>query len=110
MQGGFWMAKYKYEIEYLPSFNKEFEETLYYIIYKLNNKVAAEKLVHNIQKAIINRSENPEDFAVYKEVKKRKYKWYRIYVGNYIIFYTIKDNIMQIVRLLYNRRDFENLI
>ena len=104
------MAKCEYEIEYLPSFDKEFNETLYYIMYKLNNKEAAKKLISNIQKAIFDRSINPEGFEVYKEVKKRKHKWYRIYIGNYIIFYTVKDNVMQIARLLYNRRDFQKLI
>lgn len=109
-QGGFWMAKCNYKIEYLPSFNEEFDETLYYIIYKLNNREAAEKFVENIQKAIINRSINPESFELYKEEKKRKYKWYRIYVGNYIIFYTVKNNVMQVARLLYHRRNFEKLV
>ncbi len=104
------MVKCEYEIEYLSSFDKEFDETLYYIIYKLNNKNAAEKLIQNVQKAIIDRSTNPEGFEVYKEEKKRKHKWYRIYVGNYIIIYTVKDNVMQIARLLYSRRNFGKLI
>lgn len=104
------MAQYEYEIEYLSSFDKEFDETLYYIIYKLNNKNAAEKLIQSVQKAIIDRSTNPEGFEVYKEEKKRKHKWYRIYVGNYIVVYTVKDNVMQIAGLLYNRRNFEKLI
>lgn len=104
------MAKYEYEVEYLPSFDRELEETLYYIIYKLNNKNAAEKLIQNIQKAIIDRSTNPEGFEIYKEEKKRNHKWYRIYVGNYTIIYTMKDTFMQIARLLYNKRNFERLI
>lgn len=70
------MVKYEYEIEYLPSFDKEFDETLYYIIYQLNNRNAAEKLIENVQKAIIERSTNPEGFEIYKEEKQRKYNFF----------------------------------
>ena len=31
MQGGYWMEKNDYGIRYLPSFNKDLEEIVYYI-------------------------------------------------------------------------------
>lgn len=35
---------------------------------------------------------------------------YKIYVDNYVIFYTMIDNIMEIRNMKYNRRDFEKII
>ena len=102
------MAKNSYTVVYLPSFEVELDETLYYITYKLKNKSAAEKLLNNVKEAIITRSVNPEGFEEYKSVNKRKYKWYRIYVRNYTIFYTIEKNVMIVAHILYSKRKIED--
>lgn len=100
----------KYDIKYLPSFDEEFNDILHYIKHKLKNKKAANVLIESVNTAILNRSINPECFEVYKSIKSRKYKWYRIYVGNYTIFYTVTNNIIKISHIFYNKRDIENLI
>lgn len=104
------MVKNNYGIEYLPSFNEELSEILYYITYKLKNKKASERLLKNVEAAIINRSINPEAFEIYKSIKNRKHKWYRIYVGNFIIFYIVTNNTMIVAHILYSKRDIENFI
>ena len=52
----------------------------------------------------------PESFEKYNSKKKRKNTYYRIYVKNYTIFYTIKDNAMEVRRILSSRRNFDKLI
>lgn len=104
------MVKNNYTIEYLPSFDKEFNEILYYITYILENKIAAENLLKNINSAIIKRSINPKNFEIYKSNKKRKYSFYKINIKQFTIFYTVKNNTMEIVHILYNKRDLNNLI
>ena len=56
------------------------------------------------------KSENPERFEKYEGIKKRKNIYYRIYVKNYTIFYTVKDNTIFVRRILYSRRNFDKLI
>ena len=63
-----------------------------------------------IIKEIEKRSEYPESFEKYNSKKKRKNTYYRIYVKNYTIFYTIKDNAMEVRRILSSRRNFDKLI
>ena len=104
------MVKDNYNIEYLPSFDEELGEILYYITYKLQNKIAAERLLENIENAIVSRGVNQEGFEVYRSVKDRKYSWYRIYVGNFTIFYVVKNNIMIVSHILYSKRNIEELI
>lgn len=105
------MAKKSNKIEYLPSFIQELEKIMYYITDILENPKAAETLLSNIDKAIIDRSINPESYEKYRSGKNRKYIWYRIYVEKYIVFYTVIDNnIMEIAHILYNRRDFNKLM
>ena len=102
--------KNNYTIKYLPSFDKEFNEILYYITYVLQNKIAAKKLLKSVNSAIINRSINPENFEIYRSNKKRKYNFYKINIKSFTIFYTVRNNTMEIVPILYNKRNFNNLI
>ena len=56
------------------------------------------------------RREYPENFEKHNSSRKRKNTHYRIYVKNYTIFYTIKDNTMQVRLILSSRRKFDKLI
>lgn len=104
------MAKSNYTIQYLPSFDEELTEILYYITFVIGNKNAAERLLNNIIKEIEKRSKSPRSYEVYKTKKKTKYDWYRIYIGNYTIFYTVKENIIEISHLIYCKRDLDNVL
>ena len=104
------MAKNNYSIEYLASFSKELNQVLYYITFILKNKNAAEKLLENILNAIVKRSKNPEGYELYKSKIDIEYDWYRIYVGNYTVFYTVKNNTMKVAHLIYSARNLEYLI
>ena len=104
------MAKNKYTIKYLPSFKEELDEILYYITFILKNKKAAERLLNKVHEVIEQRSENPEIYEMYKNKINMKYSWYRVYIGNFTIFYTIKNNIMEITHIIYSKRNFDHLI
>lgn len=104
------MVKNKYTIKYTDTFIKQFNNISKYFIYKLQNKIVAENFYNEVISEIEKRSEKPEIFEKYKSSRKRKNTYYRIYVKNYTIFYVIKDNIMEIRRILYSRRNFDNLI
>ena len=102
--------KTNYAIKYLPSFDKEFNDILYYIAYVLKNKIAAENLLKSVNNAITKRSINPKSFEIYRSNKKRKYNFYKINLKSFTIFYTVRNNSMEIVHILYNKRNFDNLI
>ena len=100
----------KYTIKYTTTFIKQFDNISKYFIYKLKNKIAAENFYNEVIIEIEKRSENPESFEKYKSRRKRKNTYYRIYVKNYTIFYVVKNNTMEIRRILYSKRNFDNLI
>ena len=104
------MEQKNYNIRYLPSFEKELDEIIYYIAYKLKNKKAAKKLLDKINKAILDRSTRPESYEKYISKKNRKYTWHRIYIENYVVFYTVRNNTMEIVHLIYCKRNLDKLI
>ena len=104
------MVKNNYTIKYLPSFDKEFNDILYYIAYVLKNKIAAENLFKSVNNSILKRSIAPESFEIYRSNKKRKYNFYKINLKSFTIFYTVRNSTMEIVHILYNKRNFNNLI
>ena len=100
----------KYTIKYTDTFIKQFNNILKYFIYKLQNKIEAENFYNEVIKEIEKRSDYPESFEKYNSSRKRKNTYYRIYVKNYTIFYTIKDNTMRVRLILSSRRNFYKLI
>lgn len=104
------MENKKYKIILLPLFHNDLRQIIYYIVYKLKNAIAANNLNNKILEEIEKRSYYPEYYEKYRSLKHRNYTYYRIYIKNYIIFYTVSDNIMEVRRILYSKRNFKNLI
>ena len=100
----------KYNVTYLPLFYEDLDRITDYILYKLENKIAAENLLNEIEKEINKRAYNPEVYERYNSLRNRKSTYYRIYIKNYIVFYRVNNNIMEIIRILYSRRNFNNLL
>lgn len=100
----------EYHIRYFPLFYKDLDKITNYIIYKLNNKIAANNLIDEIEYEIKKRVYSPENYEKYKSSKNRKNTYYKLYIKKYIVFYIVKDDIMEVRRILYSRRNFHKLI
>lgn len=99
-----------YKLRYLPLFSEDLSEAAAYISNQLNNPQAAEKLINEVEKSILERAKMPLSFEPFKSNKNRKDTYYRIYVGNYTIFYVVVDDVMEVRRMLYSARDLDRLI
>lgn len=108
------MTKKQYVLRYLPLFYDEFREKVDYIVNELQNPQAAKNLIDAVELAIRERLPYAESFEVYHSKKDRKYPYYRIYVGNYIVFYVVIDEndskIMEVRRFLYNGQNSEKAV
>ena len=108
------MADTQYELRYLPLFYEDLEQKVIYISETLHNKKAANDLLDAVEKAIMERLPIAESFEPFRSVKERQYKYYRIYVKNFVIYYVVIDGIgskkiMEVRRFLYNKQDREQL-
>lgn len=106
------MADTQYELRYLPLFYDDLEQKVIYIAEILHNEKAANDLLDAVEKAIMERLPVAETFEQYRSVKERRYKYYRIYVKNFVIYYVViydvdSKKIMEVRRFLYNRQDRE---
>ena len=102
------MGNKKYDVRFLPLFEEDLYEIVTYITERLKNPVAANKLIDDVENAIIIRSSYAESFEPYHSVKERKYPYYRIYVGNYVVYYVVIDDVMEVRRILYNKRNVKD--
>lgn len=85
------------------------EECMDYIMFHLQNPDAASRFLEQIEEAICNRLDNPLSYEPYKSrhSKSTKYPYYRIYVGSYTIYYVVIEDVMEVRRILSDRRDVE---
>ncbi len=100
----------KYKIKYLPLFYKDLNQITDYIMYKLNNEIAANNFVDELENEINKRAYSPDAYEKHISAKKRQYTYYKICVKNYIVFYTVKGDTMEVRRILYSRRNFDKLV
>lgn len=99
--------KTNFKIEYSPEFYNDLDSIISYIKYNLKNNIAAENLLNKIERSILNRLDNPLNYEQYKT--KHNNIYYRIYINNYTIFYTVLHNTMQVRRLVYSSRNLNEL-
>lgn len=65
----------KYTLRYLPTFYNDLEGYVMYISRVLNSVAAANELLNEIEKAILERLPNAEPFEPYHSRKERKYPY-----------------------------------
>jgi len=104
------MQNGKYKLRYLPGYEKDLNEIIDYIIYRLHNPNGAMKLVDKIENAILERLNCPLSFEPLRSNRKRIHPYYRIFVDNFIIYYVVIDDTMEVRRILYKRRDAGKII
>lgn len=109
------MLSKKYRLSYLPLFYEDLNEKVTYIVEKLKNPKAANDLLDKVETAIIERLSMAESFEPYHSIKERRYKYYRIYIDNYTIYYVVIDDepndlVMEVRRFLYNGQNRDELV
>ena len=103
------MHNRQYELRYLPLFQHDLNEIISYISFQLQNPAAAEALLDAVEDAILTRSTCAEAFEPYRPKKSRTLTYYRIYISNYTVYYTVLGNVMEVHRILYNKRNTQEI-
>ncbi len=100
----------KYKLSILPLFEEDLNEIVDYVALQLENPIAAQALADDVERALIERTACAESFEPYHSKFQRELPYYRIYVRNYVIYYVVKGDTMEVRRILYKGRDRENII
>ena len=100
----------KYNIEYSLDAKQDLIEIKQYIKYNLQGPEIAQKLILKIRKEISTLKNNPEIYTIIDDDIIKKLEIRKLMIDNYIVFYRIKNNNIQIVRIMYGRRNWINLL
>ena len=100
----------KYNIEYSKESKEDLIGIKQYIKYNLQEPETANKLISKIRMSIKSLKDNHEIFAIIDDDIITKLEIRKLIVDNYIVFYRIKDDSIEIVRIMYGRRNWINLL
>ena len=100
----------KYNIEYSKESKQDLIGIKQYIKYNLQEPEIAQKLITKIRTQIDSLKYSPEIYAIIDEDIIKKLEIRKLIVDNYIVFFRIKNDSIQIVRIMYGRRNWINLL
>lgn len=89
---------------------KDLTDILQYISKDLSAPKAASDFLDEVLKCYDNISENPLMYAVCDNDRLKNKEYRKAIIKNYIMFYRIDENIIYIMRFIYGRRDYINLL
>jgi len=98
------------EIKYLPSFQQELNAVVEYIIFTLEAPQAAINLLDELEKSINNLKVFPLAHRLYHPVKPIKTEYRVLTVKNYLVFYVVLEETIEIHRIIYRKRNLSQLI
>lgn len=81
-----------------------------YIKDVLKSNAAAKQTINTIEKAVASLSKMPERRTEVKDEDIAALGIRSIPAGNYIIFFRINDDVVTIIRVLYNKRNWRDLL
>ncbi len=104
------MEKNKYQLKIFPMARLDMEQIFNYIAVELCNPTAAIGQINDFEKAFENVCAFPESHPYINNEYVKDKSLRKLVVNNYIAFYRIRDNEIQVVRVLYGMRNYEALL
>ena len=106
------MPLIKYNIIIQESAEYDLESIIEYISHGLQEKRIAFNLYEKLKENMFSLKTMPGRCKIIDEEPYKKMKLRRLVVDNYSIFYIVNEEMLtvHIIRILYNHRDWKNLI
>ena len=104
------MAFDRYRLEATLLFEAELEQALNYIETQLRNPEAADQLQTDVEAAVHAALANPTAVEPVPSRLDRVHPYYRLYVGNYIVFYCVIGDVVELRRFVYSGRNWRRFI
>ncbi|KGP75099.1 RelE/StbE family addiction module toxin [Desulfosporosinus sp. Tol-M] len=98
----------KYELKIFPSAEQDLRDVINYL--NELSPQAALKIYDEIVDSIASLEQMPLRCSLAKNTVLRSKKYRLLIVQNYVVFFIVSGNIVQIRRILYGRRQYEFLL
>lgn len=98
------------EIRFSPEAITDLQQTKAYITEELCNEQAAINTIANITKRIRMLADFPESGAPLSSIVDLETEYRFLVCANYTVFYRIENQTVNIIRVLYGRRNFMQIL
>lgn len=102
----------KYKIQFSKDARNDLIDIYSYIKYNLQEPNIAKKLIEKIKQEIYKLEDSPTMYSIIDDDYIRKLEIRKIKINNYIVFYKVEQEkkMVEIVRIMYERRNWLNII
>ena len=104
------MGNNKYQLKIFPLARLDMEQIFNYIAVELCNPTAAIGQINDFEKAFENVCSFPESCPYINNEYVKDKSLRKLIVNNYIAFYRVRNDEIQVVRVLYGMRNYEALL
>nr|WP_283102056.1 type II toxin-antitoxin system RelE/ParE family toxin [Olsenella intestinalis] len=94
----------------MPLFWDDLERAVFYVRDVLKNPAAAKRLLDRTEAAILEHAKTPTMAQVYRTTRTRPQPYYWFAVGNYMVFYVVFEDVMEVRRFIYGARDLTKML
>jgi len=98
------------DVVYLPSFQQDLNAIIDYITYTLEAPRAASNLLDELEKSINDLKLFPLAHRLYRPIKPISAMYRVLTVKNYLVFYIVLEETIEIHRIIYKKRNLSQLI
>jgi toxin ParE1/3/4 len=98
----------KYEVRYLLAAQQDLTDILNYI--RQDNPTAAYKFIQEIDKVVSGLEEFPSISVIPKDLRLKSLNYRMLVIDNYLVFYVIKDKIVEIRRIVHGQRKYSFIL
>jgi len=101
-----------YRIELAQKAKHDMRDMHAYIANNLKEPMLADKLLDKIEAEILTLKQMPKKHALERDEQLKQRNLRKLAVENYLVFYAVHDTskTVYIARVLYDRRDWRNLL
>jgi len=100
----------KYRATYLPQADSDLSGILNYFLNDLQNPIAADNFMDELDGKVTLLENQPFMGSLYKLNHKFDFEYRQIFVGNFTVFYVVINNLIEIHRIIYSKRNMKKLI
>lgn len=104
------MENKKLQVEIFPLAEQDMQDIFQYISVNLSNPSAALRLIGDFENAFDRISSFPESCQLIQNEYVKDKTLRKIIVNDYLVFYRVKNDEIQIIRVIYGMRDYESLL
>ena len=99
-----------YRIRYLPIAQKDLQDIVLYILENLKSPKAAMDFIDSLDESILRLKQYPYSCKLYQPQEPLESEYRFLPVKNYLVFYVVTENTIEIHRIIYAKMDLEKLI